>query len=104
VPFHCVELATWIQPWIGTPCLVSEGTIQAKRCESVAGQIGRLPSRGIDFLMSERARAKARLGCGNVAMVARISQMVAAKLVTLRKTNPSEMLLIAGLKQGLSLL
>ena len=30
--------------------------------------------------------------------------MVAAKPVTLRKTNPSEMLLIAGLKQGLSLL
>ena len=30
--------------------------------------------------------------------------MVAAKLVTLRKTNPSEMLLIARLKQGLSLL
>jgi hypothetical protein len=29
---------------------------------------------------------------------------IAAKLVTLRKTNPSEMLLIAGLKQGRSLL
>jgi hypothetical protein len=29
--------------------------------------------------------------------------MVAATPVTLRKTNPSEMLLIAGLKQGLSL-
>jgi hypothetical protein len=36
-------------------------------------------------------------------MVARISPMVAAKPVILRKTNPSEMLLIAGLKQGLSL-
>jgi hypothetical protein len=33
-------------------------------------------------------------------MVARISPMVAAKLVTLRKTNPSETLLIAGLKQS----
>jgi hypothetical protein len=30
--------------------------------------------------------------------------MVAAKLVTLRRTNPSEMLLIAGLKQGRFLL
>ena len=29
--------------------------------------------------------------------------MVAAKLVTLRKTNPSETVLIPGLKQGLSL-
>ena len=35
-------------------------------------------------------------------MVARISPMVAAKLVTLRKTNPSETLLIAGLKRTLS--
>jgi hypothetical protein len=36
-------------------------------------------------------------------MVARIGPMVAAKLMTLRKTNPSEMLPIPGLKRGLSL-
>jgi hypothetical protein len=36
-------------------------------------------------------------------MVARLGPMVAATLVTLRKTNPSETLLIAGLKQGRSL-
>jgi hypothetical protein len=35
-------------------------------------------------------------------MVARIGPMVAAKLVTLRKTNPSEMLLIARLMRTLS--
>ena len=37
-------------------------------------------------------------------MVVRISPMVAAKPVTFRKTNPSEMLPIPGLKRGLSLL
>jgi hypothetical protein len=39
-----------------------------------------------------------------IRAIVAISPMIAAKLVTLRRTNPSEMLLIAGLKQGLSLL
>ena len=43
-------------------------------------------------------------GRGRFAIVARISPTVAAKPVTLRRTNPSEMLLIAGLKQAWSLL
>src|SRR5262249_12072028 len=44
------------------PCLVSEGTIQAKRCESVAGQNDRLPSPALH---------DARVFVGEINLIAR---------------------------------